>query len=208
MPMAQKQSRANEDTLSSHDRILMSAKNLFAKNGYDNTSTAAIARMAETSESQLMKHFGSKEGLLEAIFDEGWGSMAYMFRAIHDLDTPAEKLELMLEMVLTNLERDPELRDLMLLEGRRIRKEGSMVLLSQGYLQFVGVVDAILTEMRAAGELRTNVHNDAVRSALNSMVEGMLRDLVLAQRMGFPADYTRQDMQRVFKVVMAAFVTA
>ncbi|HUS19879.1 MAG TPA: TetR/AcrR family transcriptional regulator [Terriglobales bacterium] len=185
----------------------MSAKHLFAKDGYDNTSTAAIARMAGTSESQLMKHFASKEGLLEAIFDAGWGSMAYMFRAIHDLPSPTEKLEVMLEMILTSLERDPELRDLMLLEGRRIRKEGHMVLLTKGYLQFVGVIDAILTEMRATGELRGDVNNDAVRSALNSLFEGMLRDLVLAQRTGFPASYGRDDLRRVFKIVMQAFVT-
>lgn len=206
--MAQKQSGVHEDGISSRDRILMAAKQLFAKDGYDNTSTAAIARMAGTSESQLMKHFGSKEGLLEAIFDSGWNSMAYMFRAIHDLPSPTEKLEVMLEMILTSLERDPELRDLMLLEGRRIRKEGHMILLTKGYLQFVGVVDAILTEMRATGELRADVHNDAIRSALNSMFEGMLRDLVLAQRMGFPAEYSREDLQRVFKIVMRAFVTA
>lgn len=206
--MAQKNSGVHESGVSSHDRILLAAKQLFARDGYDNTSTATIARTAGTSESQLMKHFGSKEGLLEAIFDAGWASMAYMFRAIHDLHSPTEKLEVMLEMILTNMERDPELRDLMLLEGRRIRKEGHMILLTKGYLQFVGVIDAILTEMRARGELRVPVSNDAIRSALNSMFEGMMRDQVLAQRMGFPATYDRKDMQRIFKIMMRAFVTA
>jgi hypothetical protein len=61
--------------------------------------------------------------------------------------------------------------------------------------------------MRAMGELRTDVHTDAIRSALNSMFEGMLRDLVLAQRTGFPANYGREDMQRVFKIVLQAFLT-
>ena len=55
--------------LSSHDRILMAARRLFALNGYENTSTVAIAREAGTSESQLMKHFGSKRGLLAVILD-------------------------------------------------------------------------------------------------------------------------------------------
>ncbi|MEO5937249.1 MAG: TetR/AcrR family transcriptional regulator [Terriglobales bacterium] len=187
---------------------MLSAKHLFAKDGYDNTSTAAIARTAGTSESQLMKHFGSKEGLLESIFDAGWASMAYMFRAIHDLHSPTEKLEVMLEMILTTLDRDPELRDLMLLEGRRIRKEGHMILLTKGYLQFIGILDAILTEMRANGELRTSISNDAIRSALNSVTEGMMRDLVMAQRMGFPAHYSKEDLRQVFRLIMRAFVTA
>ena len=62
--------------LSSHDRILKSAKQLFARSGYENTSTVAIARQAGTSESQLMKHFGSKQGLLSAILDRGWVAIA------------------------------------------------------------------------------------------------------------------------------------
>jgi hypothetical protein len=35
------------------DRLLLAAKELFARNGYEQTSTAAIARRAGTSESQL-----------------------------------------------------------------------------------------------------------------------------------------------------------
>ena len=70
-------------TLSSHDRILSSAKQLFAQNGFENTSTVAIAREAGTSESQLMKHFGSKQGLLVAIFDRGWNSIGERIQAVH-----------------------------------------------------------------------------------------------------------------------------
>ena len=192
---------------SSRDRILLAAKELFARDGYENTSTAAIARQAGTSESQLMKHFGSKEGLLEAIFDAGWASMSYIFRAIHDLTSPAEKLEVMLEMILNTLERDQELKELLLIEGRRVRKEGRMILLTKGYLQLVGVVDAIITEMRARGELRPNLHTDAVRSAMLSMFEGMMRDKILASRMGFPASYDRAELTAIFKLVLNAFVT-
>lgn len=191
---------------SSRDRILFSAKYLFAKEGYENTSTAAIARMAGTSESQLVKHFGSKEGLLEAIFDAGWAEMSYSFRAIHELSSPAEKLEVLLELILTALDRDPELKELMLLEGRRIRKEGRIVLLTRGYQQFVQVVNGILAEMRASGQLRDDIHVDAIQSGLAAMFEGMLRDQVIAARMGFPANYDSEEIKKVFRVVLRSFI--
>jgi AcrR family transcriptional regulator len=191
---------------SSRDRILQSAKQLFARDGYENTSTAAIARKAGTSESQLMKHFGSKEGLLEAIFDAGWASMSFIFRSIHDLSSPAEKLEVMLEMILNTLERDQELKELMLIEGRRVRKEGRMILLTKGYVQLVDVVDAILQKLGARGENTTNLKTHAVRSALLSMFEGMLRDKILASRMGFPASYDRAELTQIFRLVLGAFV--
>src|ERR1700746_3636430 len=106
MPAASSKASESPRAPSSHDRILMAAKQLFASRGYENTSTVAIARMAGTSESQLMKHFGSKEGLLEAIFDQGWERMPSMLRAIHDLPTPPDKLQGLLDLVLNGLERD------------------------------------------------------------------------------------------------------
>src|SRR6202044_1941810 len=78
--------------VSSHDRILLSAKRLFARNGYENTSTVAIAREAGSSESQLMKHFGSKQGLLAAILDYGWGKIIKRVEASQANGSLADRL--------------------------------------------------------------------------------------------------------------------
>src|SRR5687767_11638279 len=76
-----------------HERLLAAAKDLFAAEGYDNATTAAIARRAGTSESQLIKHFGSKEGLLEAIFDRAWARLEDEVReAIQQAGSALERL--------------------------------------------------------------------------------------------------------------------
>jgi AcrR family transcriptional regulator len=190
--------------VSSHDRILAAAKQLFASRGYENTSTVAIARLAGTSESQLMKHFGSKEGLLEAIFEQGWEKMGYALRGIHELSTPADKLLALLDLVLAALERDPEAKELMLLEGRRVRKEGRMVLLTRGYQEFVKTIDSLLLEMRAAGQVRSDANLQAIRSGLMGMMEGMMRDQLLARRTGYAADYSADDIRKLFGNVLRA----
>src|ERR1700753_116170 len=100
---------------SSHDRILAAAKRLFAGQGYEATSTMAIARLAGTSESQMMKHFGSKEGLLEAILDQGWKSMGSALQSVISMPDGAPKLLAMLDVVLNTLNADPDLRELYLL---------------------------------------------------------------------------------------------
>ena len=191
--------------MSSHDRILNAAKHLFATRGYESTSTVAIARAAGTSESQLIKHFGSKEGLLEAIFDMGWERMSAMFPALQPIASPSERLEALLEMMLSGMERDPELKQLMLLEGRRIRKEGHMVLLTGGYLRLVQMADAMLTEMKTKGELRDDVEPQALRSALMGMLEAMMRDQVLADRLAFPARFKTDELRKIFQITLGAF---
>src|SRR6266478_1172745 len=192
---------------STHQRILRVSKSLFANRGYEHTSTSAIARQAGTSESQLMKHFGNKAGLLEAIFIEGWTQITNDARAaVQDVTAPLLKLQTISGSVLRSLERDPELKLLLLLEGRRIRKEGQMVSLTQGFLGFVELVDGVLYEMRDLNILRPELSPQAVRSALMGMLEGMLRDRFLADRLGFPADFNLQQVQEMLACVLGSFI--
>jgi AcrR family transcriptional regulator len=183
------------------------AKTLFANRGYEHTSTSAIARQAGTSESQLMKHFGSKAGLLEAIFIDGWKGITNQARSsIEGLNAPMDKLGAISRCVLEQLERDPELKLLFLLEGRRIRKEGHMVALTEGFLSFVALVDGVLEEMSANHMLRPNLNAQAVRSALMGMLEGMLRDRFLAERLGFPAHFDLGQLQEAMDLALASFM--
>lgn len=192
--------------LSSHDRILLSARSLFSSQGYENATTSAIARMAGTSESQLIKHFGSKEGLLAAIFDRAWQDVGRALSAVlAQCETPFDRLRALAELMIDALESDKDLRILMLLEGRRIRKHGSMVVLTEGFLRMVGTVDRLLVEMKEAGQLRQDLNTQAVRSALIGAFEGLLRDQVLADRGNYPADYSSQDLRAAFRLFLDCF---
>ena len=193
--------------LSSHDRLLQSARTLFASQGYESTTTSAIARMAGTSESQLIKHFGSKEGLLEAIFDASWQRMGRTINSLVDQGASAlDRLKTLTEMMISALERDHDLRTLMLLEGRRIRRHGHMVVLTRGFLQVVGVIDSLLREMRETGQVRQDLSVEAMRSALIGAFEGLLRDQLLAERVEYPAPYSAAELRAAFSAVLECFL--
>jgi AcrR family transcriptional regulator len=181
-----------------HQRILNAGKALFATRGYEKTSTVAIARLAGTSESQLMKHFGSKEGLLEAIFDASWEQLSRHYPAVESLKSPNEKLFALLEVFVKAMDADAASKELMLLEGRRVRKEGNAVVLTRGYLHFIKMLDGILTELKTAGELNPKMEIDAIRSAAVGLLEGMLRDQVLARRMDYPAHFSAEQVRLIF----------
>ena len=179
----------------SRTRLLLSARKLFAENGYESTSTASIARMAGTSESQLIKHFGGKASLLDAIFVDGWNSLTtWLQQQLPVTMSPTERLRLIPRIMFEALQRDPELRQLLLLEGRRIRKEGRLATLTDGFMGFVKLVDATLADMRNAGELRSDLNAQAIRSALIGLTEGALRDQLLAERAGTPREFTPENI--------------
>src|SRR5215467_7729507 len=190
---------------SSQERLLSAAKRLFSERGYENTSTAMIAREAHTSESQLVKHFGGKEGLLEAIFDEGWLKLEEPFKQVEGLTDRRQKLRATLELFLKAFDEDPLLKELMLLEAKRVRHKGTGVMLTRGYERFLTKIDSILQEMADAGELQAGISPAALRSALIGMLEGMLRDQLLYQKVAhgnFPAG--KDAIRNIFAVVMRA----
>ena len=179
----------------SRTRLLLAGRQLFAENGYESTSTASIARLAGTSESQLIKHFGGKAGLLDAIFVDGWTTLTgWLQQELSPTSSPIDRLRAIPRLMFEALNRDPELRQLLLLEGRRIRKEGRLATLTDGFLGFVKLVDATLEDMRQNGQLRSDLNPQAIRSALIGLTEGVLRDRLIAERAGHPAEFTVENI--------------
>lgn len=176
---------------------------MFAESGYESTSTASIARMAGTSESQLIKHFGGKAGLLDAIFVEGWNNLTVWLEQQLPASMPAaDRLRAIPRLMFETLERDPELRQLLLLEGRRIRKEGRLATLTDGFIGFVRLVDTTLEEMKTAGQLRPELNIHAIRSALIGLTEGALRDQLLSERAGKPLEFTPENIGTLVDVLV------
>lgn len=73
-------------------KILRAALQLFGQYGYHSISTAQIASQAEVSEGLIFRHFGSKQGLLEYLYQEMGEKMTSIFQPILDSTDPKEVL--------------------------------------------------------------------------------------------------------------------
>ena len=58
--------------LSTHDKILKAAQKLFARNGYDGTTTKELAEKAGIAEGTLFRHFSNKKAILVEVATNGW----------------------------------------------------------------------------------------------------------------------------------------
>ncbi len=179
---------------SPRDRIVIAAKHLMSAVGYENTTTEAVCREADASEAQLTKYFGTKEALLQAVFEEGWARLRMQMPVLQTVQSPRRRIKMLVRLLITHFNEDLPWRDLLLLEGRRIRGENKMVMLTAGYRQLVALLDSLI-----ALELKLDpqqVQVQLVRSCLIGLFEGLLRDVVLHQRVGFPADFTADDVEK------------
>src|SRR5438477_12068787 len=99
-----------DSTQTSRERLLEAGKSLFSKLGFEQTSTAAIAREAGTSESQLVRYYRSKVGLLEAIFNSSWAELNQQIQKVVVAATDArEALVGVLECITDAFGKDPAL---------------------------------------------------------------------------------------------------
>jgi AcrR family transcriptional regulator len=192
----------NTSTSSSRDRLLAAAKRLFAAQGYEQTATSAIARQAGTSESQLMRYFGGKVGLLEALFDEAWRNLnARVDRAIPAGASNRDSLLAAIQTVVNTLARDPALATLFMFEGRRRRGDEPRVRVSRGYTAFAETIQAFVKKAQAGRELNPRLNTAAVTSALLGATESMLRDRILARAAGTRA-YPEREVRRTLEAIL------
>lgn len=193
---------SDESRMPSRARLLLAAKALMAEGGYEQTSTAAIARAAATSESQLMRYFGGKAGLLQAIFDESWQSLNTRLRVISSMRDTRHALSSVLAMFIGALDQDPELAALFLFEGRRVRGPQQEIALSEGYFEFMRLLHQLIERGQRDGALGRTFHPEAVVSALFGAAEGMVRERAFRRRRGAPAPFTDADILRVFDALL------
>jgi AcrR family transcriptional regulator len=172
-----------DSTQTSRGRLLGAGKTLFSRNGYEQTSTAAIAREAGSSESQLIRYFGGKAGLLEAVFNDAWSGLNEAIqRQLDEAAHGRDAIVRILGLVLEAFGRDNDIAFLFLFEGRRMRGGSHEVLLSKGFVRFTEVMLALIVKGQQDGSFRNDVPPTVLASAMLGCAEGMMRDRVLADR--------------------------
>jgi AcrR family transcriptional regulator len=74
----------NAVTIDRQRRILDTALDLFTRSGYFNTSVHDIQRAADVSIGSIYHHFGNKEGIARALYDDLVGQMTEAVARIRD----------------------------------------------------------------------------------------------------------------------------
>jgi AcrR family transcriptional regulator len=195
-----------DSTHTSRSRLLEAGKTLFAQNGYEQTPTAAIAREAGSSESQLMRYYGGKAGLLEAIFNQSWEALnPLMQNRIAAASNAHEALAAVLDTMIESFTADPEMAFLFVFEGRRVRS-GADIALSQGFTDFRELLRVVVRRGHRDGTLKEGFNDEALAIALIGVVEAMLRERLIARRAGQPDPFNDDELRAVFLALLSGLL--
>ena len=186
-------------TPKSRERLLAAATELFAEHGFEKATVAAVARRAHTSQSQLLKHFGDKNGLLAAVLRGGWQQLNFAIRlAIARIPSAADQLSLILDMLLSYLEANKAFSQVLLRDGDRL------IELDGGLREFTEILDGVFEWMLATSESPSRVSPHALRVGLTGALRAMLRERALL-RQGASA-FSENEIRLVFSNFVSSCV--
>ena len=86
------------DMTEKEEKILNAALELFANDGYNATSTSAIAKQAGVSEGLIFRHFESKKGLLQALAEMAENRVNQLFAPIVFESDPRKVIRRLIEL--------------------------------------------------------------------------------------------------------------
>jgi AcrR family transcriptional regulator len=89
------------------ENILKTALQLFACEGFSNTPTSKIAKLAGVSEALIFRHFGNKKQLLEAILTQGKEKAQIHFNEVINETDPLKIIEKSIELPFTIITNEP-----------------------------------------------------------------------------------------------------
>ena len=82
-----------------HIQIIQTAEQLFAKKGYEATTVRDIAEQAGVNIAMISYYFGSKEKLLEALFNHRMGAIKMRVESLvkNDSLSPTQKIDILID---------------------------------------------------------------------------------------------------------------
>lgn len=173
------------------ESITLAAAELFARNGFENTTAAEIARAAGMSPGSVFYHFGDKRAVFRAIFERDLPRTRELVEArLADADPIAALLAMaeqlageaqdplapgLLTELLRQVDKDPELARVVA-ENSAITQHGFATLITRGIA--TGAVDAELDPMETAAWIQTIIDGVFLHSDPDRDPRPMLRHTI------------------------------
>lgn len=184
---AKRQARFEQLRETSKERIERAAMELFARNGYGNTSISQIAHAAGISKGLMYNYYESKEALLKAIVQRGMELGQGMVSSLaDDANKPEAWLRKIVDATFQEVQKNPDYWKLM-----------TSLALQEDVMKAVNIeVEAKRREMLAFGEnLFSQLGYPKPRE--QAMLFGAVMDGVMMNFVLSPPDYPLESVKKL-----------
>ena len=155
-------------------QLMEAALELFAEKGFDGTSIRDIAQAADANVAMISYYFGSKEKLLEAIFERNFMAVQLEQLRQDTARSPLEKLDVLIDTYVSKISRHRAFNKMMMRQQSKV-KEGPLFEL---IMRLKNRNHAIIADLIAEGQQRGVFRPDADLTFLMAMLLGTTHHLL------------------------------
>ena len=136
-------------SVSTRDKILRAATQVFSRYGYDGGSVEKISKSARSVDRMIYYYFGSKEGLFIEVLENAYRRMNDAELKLKlDISQPVDGLDAVIGFVLSYYRKNPEFITLLNLENLQ---RGKHIAKSQRAREYSSPAIAIISELLQNG---------------------------------------------------------
>ena len=180
--------------------ILNAAEKLFSTMGFDGTSVRDIATEAGVNVAMISYYFGSKEKLMEAIFERNTYKMRLKMETMlqNDKMTNHEKVNVLIEDYVEKFLSKPQFHKLMLREQLDDKPGGVTGMINELKMRNYGQIRKLIHEGQKNGEFRKNID---ITLMMATMV-GTVSQMIISERFYRAANNLEELPQEEFNTYM------
>lgn len=180
--------------------ILTAAEKLFSTMGFDGTSVRDIATEAGVNVAMISYYFGSKEKLMEAIFERNTYKMRLKMETMlqNDKMTNHEKVNELIEDYVEKFLSKPQFHKLMLREQLDDKPGGVTGMINELKMRNYGQIRKLIHEGQKNGEFRKNID---ITLMMATMV-GTVSQMIISERFYRAANNLEELPQEEFNTYM------
>ena len=197
--------------MSTREKILEAAIARFGENGFANTSTREISRVAGVSETSIFRLFGNKEEVLRAIFGAAWAEINERCEAIRRNEPDLiEALAAIAADIFLYLRERPQLGRIFLLESRTTgSRDRQATLITPELVRFGHIIEELVEQGQRNGVFKPYLNPRAVRQALIGVGEAQLLGWLWQESAPgmFQADYSEEEALNVLRCLLEGLTT-
>ena len=160
-------------------QIIETAEKLFSSKGYDGTSVRDIADEAGVNIAMISYYFGSKEKLMEALFEQKSGNIKFKVESLlqdHSL-TPLAKVEMLVEDYIARIMEKQQFFRIMICEQVINKNPVIISLIKELKKRNSAEISKLITEGQEKGVFKKNIDVILLMNTLTGFVTQMMTSI-------------------------------
>jgi len=183
-------------------QIIEAAEELFASKGFAGTSVRDIAQQADINVSMISYYFGSKEKLIEALFDVRLNQSRSQIEMILQNEelTPHQKINIWIDSVLDQLMSSQSFHKIMMRE--QLSTERTPIIsdhIMELKLRNVELMTNLISEGQKAGDFRENIDMMLITTTLYGTINQAIATQEFLRKIHHMEDMDDQEFQHFLK---------